>query len=145
MSQQFSWLSPLTIYSNSVLLALPFSLSPLIPLSLPPRYMHTSPAGKCTPTHTHTRNSCTHIQTHLAHTCNSHQNLHISIVLSVASIHNGMTHFCREINKPSLFSSSSRTDLVAAELCQLQGAQILFVAFSSCVYLIFVHIMLTTD
>lgn len=38
----------------------------------------------------------------------------------------------------SLFATYSTTILVAAELSQLQGAQILFVAFSSFVYLLFV-------
>lgn len=86
--------------------------------------------------HTHTYSPCLDMQSP-AKT--------IFIALSVTSIHIGITHFCTETNKPSLSSSSSRTNRVAAELCQLQGAQILFVAFSSGVYLIFVHIMLTPD
>lgn len=76
-------------------------------------------AKKCTPQHTHTP---AHMRTY-----------------THASIHNGMTHFCGEINKPSLFYLSSRTNHVAAELRQLQGAQILFVAFSSCVPDIYSH------
>lgn len=54
-----------------------------------------------------------------------------SFMHMLISIHNGMTHFCRETYKPSLppSSSSSRTNRLAAELYQLQGAQILFVAF----------------
>lgn len=48
-----------------------------------------------------------------------------SFMHMLISIHNGMTHFCGETYKPSLppFSSSSRTNRLAAELYQLQGAQ----------------------
>lgn len=51
-----------------------------------------------------------------------------SFMHMLISIHNGMTHFCRETYKPFLppFSSSSRTNRLAAELYQLQGAQIRF-------------------
>lgn len=133
MSQQFSWLSQL-IYSNSFLLA--FSLSSdssFIPI---PIQVHIYTPHANTYSHVHI---ISQTNTNFVHNCSTQ--LHNSfinspfLVLSFVSIHNKKN---KTKKAASLFATYSTTILVAAELSQLQGAQILFVAFSSFVYLLFV-------
>lgn len=138
MSQQFSWLSQL-IYSNSFLLA--FSLSSdssFIPLPIQV-HIYTPHANAYSHVHIMCHANKYKLCAQLQHPVTQlFYKLPFPSFLLLASIIKKQNKKNNNKKTASLFATYSTTILVAAELSQLQGAQILFVAFSSFVYLLFV-------